>query len=60
VIEVAPPGTAEVRFANPSIPVYTSRGMTRVGEDPDYYGLPYYEYTGPQAVAWLASMEESA
>ena len=41
-------------------PFYTRCGMTRVGEDPDYYGLPYYEYTGPQAAEWLASMEESA
>lgn len=41
-------------------PFYTRCGMTRVGEDPDYYGLPYYEYTGPQSAAWLASLEESA
>ena len=41
-------------------PFYTRCGMIRVGEDPDYYGLPYYEYTGPQAAEWLASMEESA
>jgi hypothetical protein len=34
--------------------------MTRVGEDPDYYGLPYYELTGPQAAAWLTSIGESA
>ena len=41
-------------------PFYTRCGMTRVGEDPDYFGLPYYEYTGPQAADWLALIGESA
>lgn len=39
-------------------PFYTRCAMTRVGEDPDYFGLPYYEYTSPQATMWLASMED--
>jgi len=40
-------------------PFYTRCGMTRIGEDPDYYGLPYYEYTSSQAAEWLASIGES-
>jgi hypothetical protein len=40
-------------------PFYARCGMTRIGEDPDYFGLPYYECTGPQATAWLASIGEA-
>lgn len=37
---------------------YTRCGLTRVGQDPNYYDLPYYEYTSQQATNWLASMGE--
>jgi predicted GNAT family N-acyltransferase len=40
-------------------PFYNRCGMTRVGEDPDYHGLPYYEFTATRAAAWLASIGES-
>ena len=59
-IETGLDGRAGLHSLPQAEPFYTRCGMTRVGEDPDYYGLPYYEYTGPQAAAWLASMEESA
>jgi GNAT superfamily N-acetyltransferase len=35
---------------------YARCGLTRVGLDPTYYDLPYYEYTSQQAVDWLASI----
>jgi hypothetical protein len=35
---------------------YTRCGMSRVGPDPDYYDLPYFEYTDQQAADWLASI----
>jgi hypothetical protein len=31
-------------------------GMTRIGADADYYDLSYFEFTGKQAVDWLASI----
>jgi hypothetical protein len=31
-------------------------GMTRLGPDPDYYDLTYFEYDGQKAVDWLASI----
>jgi hypothetical protein len=33
--------------------------MTRVGPDPNYYDLTYFEYTGQHATDWLASIGES-
>src|SRR4029079_12680175 len=38
---------------------YAQCGMTRVGFDPDYYDLPYYEFTSQQATDWLAAIGES-
>ena len=37
---------------------YARCGMTRVGFDPDYYDLPYYEFTSQQATNWLVSIGE--
>ncbi len=34
---------------------YERCGMTRVGPDPTYYDLAYFEFTGQQAAAWLAT-----
>jgi hypothetical protein len=39
-------------------PFYARCGLTRIGRDPGYYDLAYYEFTGPQAVSWLASIGE--
>jgi hypothetical protein len=33
--------------------------MTRLGPDPAYYDLVYFEYTGEQARRWIASLGES-
>jgi hypothetical protein len=33
--------------------------MTRAGADPGYYDLTYFEYTGEQAVNWLAAIGET-
>jgi hypothetical protein len=33
--------------------------MTRVGIDPNYFDLPYYEYLDHQATDWLVSIGES-
>jgi hypothetical protein len=33
--------------------------MTRIGLDPTYHDLPYYEYTDQQAINWLAAIGES-
>jgi hypothetical protein len=38
---------------------YVRCGLTRIGVDPDYYGLPYYEMNGQAAKAWLESLGES-
>jgi hypothetical protein len=38
---------------------YTRCRMARVGPDPYYYDLTYFEYTGQQATNWLASIGES-
>ena len=39
---------------------YTHRcRMTRVGTDPHYYDLTYFEYTGQQATDWLAAIGEA-
>jgi hypothetical protein len=39
---------------------YSSRcRMTRVGPDPNYYDLTYFEYTAQQAKDWLAAIGES-
>ena len=38
---------------------YARCRMTRVGTDPFYYDLTYFEYTGQQASDWLASIGES-
>lgn len=37
---------------------YARCGLTRIGLDPNYYDLVYYECTGPQALSWLASIGE--
>ena len=37
---------------------YTRCGFARLGPDPHYYDLPYYECTSQQATAWLASIGE--
>ena len=34
--------------------------MTKVGPDPDYYDLTYFEYTGQQASDWLAAVGETS
>jgi hypothetical protein len=39
-------------------PFYGKCGLKRIGRDPRYYDLVYYEFTGPQAVSWLASIGE--
>lgn len=33
-------------------------GMTRLGPDPAYFDLTYFEHTGQQATEWLASIGE--
>ncbi len=38
---------------------YSRRRMSRVGPDPGYYGLTYFEYTEHQAAEWLASIGET-
>lgn len=38
---------------------YTRCGMAKVGPDPHYYDLTYFECTGQQATGWLASVGES-
>jgi hypothetical protein len=38
---------------------YSRCRMTRVGTDPAYYDLTYFEYPGQQATDWLASIGES-
>jgi hypothetical protein len=38
---------------------YSKCGMTRLGPDPDYYDLTYYEYSGRNGIDWLASRGES-
>lgn len=52
----------EGRVALHSLPqaeaFYHRCGLTRLGLDPTYYDLPYYEYTGPQSVNWLTSIGE--
>lgn len=41
-------------------PFYETRcRMTRIGPDPDYYDLTYFEYTERQAADWLAAIGES-
>jgi hypothetical protein len=40
-------------------PFYTRCRMTRVGPDPDYYDLTYFEYTEQQAIDWLAAVGEA-
>jgi hypothetical protein len=39
-------------------PFYARCRMTRLGPDPDYYDLTYFEYTGRQATDWLAAVGE--
>jgi hypothetical protein len=39
-------------------PFYAKCRMTRVGPDPDYYDLTYFEYTERQATDWLAAVGE--
>lgn len=36
-------------------PFYLKCQMTRVGPDPDYYDLTYFEYLGQRATDWLAA-----
>ncbi|WP_143393968.1 GNAT family N-acetyltransferase [Fimbriiglobus ruber] len=36
---------------------YRRCGMNRLGPDSAYYDLTYFEYTGQQAVSWLAGLE---
>jgi hypothetical protein len=38
---------------------YEKCKMTRVGEDPAYYDLAYYEYPGRQGIDWLSAVGES-
>jgi hypothetical protein len=38
---------------------YPRCGMTRVGVDPGYYDLTYFEYTGQQATTWVAAVGET-
>jgi hypothetical protein len=38
---------------------YDKCGMTRLGEDPTYYDLVYYEYTGRHGIDWLTTIGES-
>jgi hypothetical protein len=38
---------------------YARCAMTRVGMDPYYFDLTYFEYTGRRATDWLASIGES-
>lgn len=33
--------------------------MIRIGDDPDYYDLPYYEYPDRSGIDWLTSIGES-
>jgi hypothetical protein len=37
-------------------PFYDKCGMSRMGPDPDYYDLTYYEFTKQNAVRWLKSI----
>jgi hypothetical protein len=38
---------------------YDKCKMTRLGEDPTYFDLVYYEYPGRQGIDWLNSIGES-
>jgi len=38
---------------------YGRCGMTRIGADPDYYELTYFEFTDQQSANWLVSIGES-
>lgn len=38
---------------------YQKCRMTRLGDDPDYYDLPYYEYSRRSGIDWLTSIGES-
>ena len=42
-----------------SEPFYIRCRMSRVGPDPEYYDLTYFEYTEQQAADWLASIGEA-
>jgi hypothetical protein len=33
--------------------------MSEFGVDPSYFHLTYFEYTGQQAIEWMATIEES-
>jgi hypothetical protein len=37
---------------------YARCGMTRIGLDPNYYDLPYYEFSSQQAASWLTAIGE--
>jgi hypothetical protein len=37
-------------------PFYAKCGMTRVGVDPNYFELPYYEFAEAQAAYWLTKI----
>jgi hypothetical protein len=41
-------------------PFYVRSGMSRVGTDPGYYDLTYFEYTEQQAAGRWAAVEESS
>lgn len=38
---------------------YGRCGMTRIGPDPDYYDLTYFEFAGQPAQDWMTSIGES-
>lgn len=38
---------------------YNKCGMTRLGADPNYYDLVYFEYTGRNGTDWLTSIGET-
>jgi hypothetical protein len=40
-------------------PFYARCRMTRVGPDPSYYDLTYFEHAGQEALDWLASLGEA-
>ena len=38
---------------------YERIGMKRLGSDPDYHDLAYFEYDGQEAMKWLTAIGEA-
>ncbi|MCI0682120.1 MAG: hypothetical protein L0Y71_08450 [Gemmataceae bacterium] len=62
-VRISVEGGFEGRVGLHSLPqaeaFYNKCRMTRLGNDPDYYDLPYYEHPGRSGIDWLVSIGES-